>query len=73
MRVRVDRVETNFVQVEVGPDPQTAARRLREHAVLLSGTLEPAVFRAVTHLDIGDREIDAAIERIPRALATAGG
>ena len=73
VRVRVDRVETNFVQVEVGPDPQTAARRLREHGVLLSGTLEPAVFRAVTHLDIGDREIDAAIERIPRALATAGG
>jgi hypothetical protein len=73
VRVRVDRVETNFVQVEVGPDPQTAARRLREHAVLLSGTLEPAVFQAVTHLDIGDREIDAAIERIPRALATAGG
>ncbi|HEY1566574.1 MAG TPA: GntG family PLP-dependent aldolase [Solirubrobacteraceae bacterium] len=68
--VRLDRVETNFVQVEVGTDPPAAARRLAEHGVLLSGTLEPAVFRAVTHLDIGDQEIDAAIERIPRALAS---
>jgi threonine aldolase len=64
-------VETNFVQVEVGPDPAAAAERLREHGVLLSGTLEPTVFRAVTHLDIGDEDIDAAIERIPRALAAA--
>ena len=65
-------METNFVQVEVGPDPPAAARRLQEHGVLLSGTLEPDVFRAVTHLDIGDDEIDAAIERIPRALTGAG-
>ena len=48
------------------------ARRLAEHGVLLSGTLDPGVFRAVTHLDIGDHDIDAAIERIPRALAGVG-
>lgn len=70
--VRVDRVETNFVMVEVGPDPAAATRRLQEHGVLLSGTLRPGVFRALTHLDIGDAAIDAAIERIPRALAGAG-
>ena len=73
VRVRSDQVETNFVQVEVGPDPAAADQRLREHGVLLSGTLEPTVFRAVTHLDIGDEEIDAAIERIPHALAGGSG
>jgi threonine aldolase len=67
--VHLDRVETNFVQIEVGPDPEAAGRHLREHGVLLSGTLQPTVLRAVTHLDVGDREIEDAIERIPRALA----
>jgi threonine aldolase len=67
--VRVDRVETNFVQVGVGADPQAAHRRLAEHGVLLSETLEPGVFRAVTHLDIGDEEIAEAIKRIPAALS----
>jgi threonine aldolase len=70
--VRSDRVETNFVQVQMGPDPPEAVRALEEHGVLLSGTLEPTVFRAVTHLDIGDQEVEAAIERIPRALASVG-
>jgi threonine aldolase len=72
VRVRSDRVETNFVLVEVGPDPAAAARRLAEHGVLLSGTLDPTVFRALTHLDIGDADIEAAIERIPRALGATG-
>jgi threonine aldolase len=67
--VRPERVETNFVQVGVGPDPEAARRSLAEQGVLLSGTLDPSVFRAVTHLDIGDDAIEQAIERIPRALA----
>jgi threonine aldolase len=71
--VRSDRVESNFVLVEVGSDPPAAGRRLADHGVLLSGTLEPSVFRAVTHLDIDDGAIEAAIERIPRALAGTGG
>jgi threonine aldolase len=70
--VRPDRVETNFVQIPLGPDPDAAQTRLAEHGVLLSGTLDPGVFRAVTHLDIGDDEIEQAIERIPWALATVG-
>jgi hypothetical protein len=36
--------------------------------VRVSGTLHPGVLRAVTHLGIGDEDIDHAIESIPRAL-----
>jgi hypothetical protein len=36
--------------------------------VLLSGTLEPTVMRAVTHMDIDDAAIDRAIARIAAAL-----
>jgi threonine aldolase len=60
--------ETNFVMVDVGPDPVAATAALREHEVLLSGTLEPTVMRAVTHLDIDDDAIERAIERIASAL-----
>jgi hypothetical protein len=31
-------------------------------------TVHPTKLRAVTHLDIGDDDIDRAIELIPRAL-----
>jgi threonine aldolase len=62
-------VETNFVMIDVGPDPEAARCALAGHGVLLSGTLEPSVLRAVTHLDLGDAEIEQAIVRIPRALA----
>jgi threonine aldolase len=68
--VRVDRVETNFVQVGVGPDLPAAHRRLAAHGVLLSETLEPGWFRAVTHLGIGDAEIVEAIRRISEALSS---
>ena len=67
--VRLDSVETNFVQIDVGEDRSGALRRLREEGVLLSSTIHPTVVRAVTHLDVGDADIDAAIELIPRALA----
>jgi len=65
--VRADEVETNFVMVDVGPDPG-APERLREQGVLLSGTLEPTVMRAVTHMDIDDDAIERAIGQIAAAL-----
>jgi threonine aldolase len=68
LAVDADRVETNFVQIGVGSDPARAQRRLVEEGVLLSGTLQPTVLRAVTHLDIDDEDIAEALERIPRAL-----
>ncbi len=64
-------VETNFVQVDVGAigltSPEGVAR-LAEVGVGLSPTVTPGVLRAVTHLDIGDEEIERAIELAPRAL-----
>jgi hypothetical protein len=36
----------------------------------LSSTIHPTVIRAVTHLDVGDDEIDRAIEIVPRALSS---
>lgn len=66
--VRVDAVETNFVMIDVGPDPAAALGRLRDHGVLLSGTLEPTVMRAVTHMDIDDDAIEHATAQIAAAL-----
>jgi hypothetical protein len=34
----------------------------------LSSTIHPTVVRAVTHLDLGDEEIERACELVPRAL-----
>jgi threonine aldolase len=65
------RVQTNFVQVDVGalglttPD---ALALLADAGVRLSGTMHPGVVRAVTHLDIDDAAVAAAIEIVPRAL-----
>ena len=69
--VDLEQVETNFVQVAVGPlglTREEAMARMKEEGVLLSTTVWPTKLRAVTHLDIGDEEINAAIEAIPRAL-----
>ncbi len=69
--VELEQVETNFVQVDVGPLGMSrgeAAARMKEEGVLLSTTVWPTKLRAVTHLDIGDDDIDAAIDAIPRAL-----
>jgi hypothetical protein len=33
-------------------------------------TAHPTKLRAVTHLDVGDEEIERAVELIPRALGT---
>jgi threonine aldolase len=69
--IELEQVETNFVQIDVGPLEltwQEALARLAAEGVGLSGTIHPTVLRAVTHLDVSDEDIDRAIELIPRAL-----
>jgi threonine aldolase len=69
LTVDSDRVETNFVQVDVAPlTPAEAIARLAEHGVGLSATIHPTLLRAVTHLDVDDDDIDRALELIPHAL-----
>ncbi len=68
--VDLDQVETNFVQIDVGPDRAGAIERMKERGVLVSTTVHPTIVRAVTHLDISDEDIDAAVDAIPAALQT---
>ena len=53
-------VETNFVPIA---DEPGLRERLRERGVAVGG-LRPGWLRAVTHLDVGDAEIEQAIERM---------
>jgi len=67
-----DTVETNFVQLDVGAlglSSAEASARLAKAGLGLSGTVRPGLLRAVTHLDIDDADIDAAIELAEGALA----
>ena len=69
--VDLERVETNFVQVDVGPlglSKAEAIARLADEGVGLSATAHPTLLRAVTHLDVDDEAIDRALDLIPRAL-----
>ena len=69
--VDLEQVETNFVQVDVGPlglTVQEALSRMRREGVLLSTTVWPTKLRAVAHLDVDDADIDGAIDAVPRAL-----
>jgi threonine aldolase len=68
VRIDLEQVETNFVQIDVGPDRPAAIDRIKEHGVLVSTTVHPTVVRAVTHLDVSDEDIDVALEAIPAAL-----
>src|SRR5215208_836435 len=69
LAVDPDRVETNFVQLDAAPlTKEQAIGLLAEQGVGLSATIHPTVLRAVTHLDVDDEDIDAALEAIPRAL-----
>jgi threonine aldolase len=64
-------VETNFVQIDAarhGLTARQAVDRLAQRGVLTTTTLVPGVIRAVTHLDVDDADIDAALERIPLAI-----
>ncbi len=72
LAVDPDRVETNFVQIDVAPlSKEDAMIRLAEEGVALSATIHPTILRAVTHLDVGDDDIDVALDAIPRALGAA--
>ena len=74
--VDLDQVETNFVQLDVSPLGLTkwdVISRLKEVGVGVSNTVHPTTLRAVTHLDVSDEDIDAAIELAPDALAARVG
>jgi threonine aldolase len=58
-------VETNFVAI---PDEPGLRERLQELGVGIGG-LRPGWRRAVTHLDIGDAEIDEAVGRMQEVLS----
>jgi threonine aldolase len=69
--IDLERVETNFVQIDVAPlglDRADALAALLEAGVGLSGTIHPTVVRAVTHLEITDEDVARAVEVIPAAL-----
>jgi threonine aldolase len=69
LAVDPDRVETNFVQIDVAPlTAQEAIARVAEQGIGVSGTIHPTVLRAVTHLDVTDENVGSALEAIPRAL-----
>jgi threonine aldolase len=66
-----ERVETNFVQIDVaalGLTTTEAIAQLGNAGVGLSGTVHPGILRAVTHLDIDDEAVARAIELVPEAL-----
>jgi threonine aldolase len=72
--VDLDQVETNFVLLDVGRrgfSADEAVARLRGEGVLLSFAARKDLLRAVTHLDLSADDIEHAIERIPRALASS--
>ena len=70
--VDLERVHTNFVQVDVGAlglsSPEALERLERDAGVQLSPTVRAGVLRAVTHLDISSEDIEHAIARVPAAL-----
>lgn len=73
LAVDLERVETNFVQLDLAPlglSRDDALARLREAGVALSSTIHPTVARAVTHLDVTDADIDRACELVPAALGS---
>ena len=69
--VDLEQVESNFVQVDLGPlglQRADALARLQAVGVGMSSTPHPTVLRAVTHLEIDDDDIARASELIPTAL-----
>jgi threonine aldolase len=69
--VELDRVETNFVQIDSSrldlPRAEALAA-LRAAGVALSPTYGPTLIRAVTHLDHTDDDIERALDLVPEAL-----
>jgi threonine aldolase len=73
--VDLERVQTNFVQIDVGElgwSSHEALARLAAAGVLLSGTVRPTVIRALTHLDVDDADVERALELVPPALSARG-
>jgi threonine aldolase len=71
--VDLELVQTNFVQIELGPlglSEQEALDDLQGEGVLLSRT-KPGVLRAVTSLEIDDDDVEHALAAVPRALVAA--
>ena len=69
LTVDPDQVETNFVQIDVAPlTREEAIARAAERGVGISATIHPTVLRAVTHLEVGDEDVETAVELLPRAL-----
>ncbi len=65
-------VYTNVVQLDAtaaGWDREVLRRRLAAEGVLVSALPRPGLLRAVTHLDVGDLEVEHAGEIIARVLA----
>lgn len=58
--------ETNMVMFEV-KDVMGFIRETRSRDLLIN-PMKPGVFRAVTHLDVSDDDVDDALERIAQAL-----
>ncbi len=74
LAVDLERVETNFVQIDLEPlglARDDALGRLRQAGVGLSSTIHPTVVRAVTHLDVTDEDVDRACDLVPSALGFA--
>src|SRR5437588_3500934 len=69
VQVDLEQIATNFVQIDVGLDRAGAIGRMRERGVLVSTTVHPTVVRAVTHLDVTDEDVEAAVVAIPAAVA----
>ncbi len=70
----LDRVETNFVQIDVaqlGLTRADAIARLAAEGVGLSATIHPNVLRAVTHLDVTDDDVEVALASRPTGAAGA--
>jgi threonine aldolase len=75
LSVDLARVQTNFVQIDVGDlglGTAEALARLADAGVALSATVRPGVIRALTHLDVDDSDIERAISLVPPALGAQG-
>lgn len=69
--IDLERVQTNFVQIDVAPLGLTrreALDSLRAAGVGLSATIHDSIVRAVTHLDIDDDDVEQALVAVPAAL-----
>ena len=70
VRVDLATVETNIVNVDLDVPADSVVRTARELGVLINATA-PSRLRAVTHLDVVRKDIDAAIEILANAVARA--